>query len=308
MPIPLAEIRVTGLLGGDRAELPPFLGPTLRGALGFVLRDLDPAGYDLLFEGRQPGRSLPFEPPQPMLLRLPDHWQPPDDTAPGAAGTLSFGVRLLGPATAHWQLVARALAEAGRRGLGKARLPWALRSVEDAFTDHRLREPDPVDALSVHRPTPPAAQTLTNAMRWDFLTPVRIRNNGRIRAAPGGLELLLAARRRLELLHRAWGDPASAPLPWQTPRRFEEDEFTTHVADTATVQLPRFSHRKRRGMALYGTTGSLVIHGPWHEAPWITLGNLYHVGKSVSFGFGRLRCQSTPATKRLSANRTTPGS
>lgn len=133
--LPVTELHFT-LRSRYAAKLPPFLGPTLRGALGHALRvtacpmRCDGAGREgsgpECFHAGLCAYATLFDPPSPPGEAAPARpfvLLPPPPTAGSAThlaadDTVTFGVRLFGPALEHFPALIGAVARLGRLGLG----------------------------------------------------------------------------------------------------------------------------------------------------------------------------------------------
>lgn len=322
MSIPVVELAFSAVLERDDHGL-RFLGPTVRGALGTVLKDTvcqvahrdcarcHLAGlctYPLIFDGRAPEdrtilRRYPTI-PQPFVLDVagPGSWT-------GTPRELLFGIRLFGDAGDHWTTVIDTIEAMGRRGLGSGRTRFRVAGVQDASTGALVWHngaPGQVPARAVHlHQGPPFTKSM---VRIRFETPLSLRDGGqRALSPPSPLALILAARRRLQILTAFYGcvpdalashttlsvgrttpapDDRDAPPP---PRRFDEEEFRVIDAQTSDWSIERFSGRQQRRVPLGGITGHMVIEGPWPEVGgWFRMLERTHLGKHTSFGLGRI--------------------
>lgn len=132
--LPVTELHFS-LRPRHAGRLPPFLGPTLRGAFGHALRQSacplqcqpgEVPGAPECFHAGLCAYATLFDPPHPPGSESPARpyvLLPP----PGSAGAhtmvdpsvpLVFGVRLFGPALRHLTAVIGAVARVGRLGLG----------------------------------------------------------------------------------------------------------------------------------------------------------------------------------------------
>ncbi len=277
-----------------------YLGPTLRGAFGHVLKRMvcvredgrcdtcrirSNCPYARVFDGAAPpGRSVMRRydaVPQPFVLLVapPGSWE-------GSEEELRFGLRLFGDACELAPYVVEAFIRMGQSGIGPLRIPYTMERVLDGkgvivyqrgASGLHLTHGTAVDT----RPLPDGACTV----RWHFETPVHIRVGGGLDATPSGMDLVLAGRRRWHLvssLHGVQSEEACVHL--------EADAFRTVRVGLHPWHIDRYSGRQRRRVPLSGVVGELEIHGPWHLAgSWMRVVETVHLGKYTSFGFGRVR-------------------
>jgi hypothetical protein len=307
-----------------RTPLPPFLGSTLRGALGQALRDLacttraptcagcpllPTCAYGATWEA---GAAAPLgpldrgaDPPRPYTLA----WERPaarDSATPclDRGDPLRFRLALFGPARAHAPSFILAAATALDRGLGPRRarlsLEWArvaaltdLPNQPSARAVHLWADgalapihalPDTtLPALVAHASGPlPAA-------RLRLHTPLSLTHEDR---PLDQVRLDVLTQRLVERLTRldlAWGTPAHSPtLPWA---ELVDLAASVRVLRTHThwVAFERHGTRHPRAVPMGGLVGTLDL-GPV-PAPLAALwsaGEIVHLGKQATFGFGRI--------------------
>ncbi len=290
------HVRFLATLARDDHDL-RYLGPTLRGALGYALkavacsmphRDCSQCllgtrcAYPVVFDGEAAPSDRLHGQPFSLEVASPDTWW-------GERGQLAWGLRLYGEA-AHWlPHVVAAFLHAGREGLGTARVTFEVTEVFDAADNRPLWKPgdrsvgNPSPMPLVHYPLPHGPCTL----RWRFHTPVQLISDGSPGNPGDGMELVLAGRRRFGALHAGHGwrlpdDQRSLP-------RLSTSDFRTLDASVAPWAIERFSGRQRRRVPLRGVLGEAVIHGPWHLAgAWLGAAAAMHLGKHPTFGLGRV--------------------
>jgi hypothetical protein len=280
-----------------------YLGPTLRGAFGHVLKStvcqvrhgdcrrcllVDVCPYPAIFEGRPP--RAPAQAwkapavPQPFALEVaaPDSWA-------GEPTDLRWGLRLFGPAAQWSPYVVEAFMRMGRHGVGPRRVPCELTRVEEGATGDTLwSSGDTRMTLPSVGPVPGKPAPEHAPVRWRFETPISLRRNGEDAQLVEATGLIAAGQRRWGLLTRFFGDGGD-PGPRGRPRHPPPSAFRVLEARTRPWGLTRFSGRQRQHVQLAGLLGEVVIEGPWAEAgDWMSHAETIHVGKYATFGFGRL--------------------
>jgi len=293
---------VADLIDADGSALPRFLGSTLRGAFGHLLKrtvcqirnipcsacPLAPRCiYPRLFEGfappdRQRMRRYP-QVPQPFVLvvDLPPSAAPPKTT-------IHWRVRLFGDVSRHWPYVVYVFRLAGEVGLGRQRVRYRLREVRDVIAATVVEGPDCCQCREPQVAPLPTAVELPSraALRWRFQTPLRLRSNGCL--APRNvqpLDLVIAGRRRYETLNWFYGNREVAPA-----RFFDPDAFHVRERNLRHWGFTRRCGRQDQRMELSGLLGEMIVEGPWAEAgPWLPAISTIHLGKTTSFGFGRVQ-------------------
>lgn len=321
LELPLSRCRFT-LVAEAPATLPPFPGPTLRGALGHTLRRLVCAtrlpacapcplrfscAYPLLFEPfappDHPAASRYARPPTPFTLEVPFHPEPfqksrelrPLTIAPGE--TLTFGITLIGPARDHLPYYVYAVMKMASKGLGGSHQPFRLLRAElltpegphpiyeegKAFVEHPPASVTPLRIPSLSSPR----------IAIHFPTPIRL-DLGKDLIYPIEFHHLIQA-----ISHRAMALEAGYGLLngfRPDPRLSEAARSVRRVEDhTRWLDLRRYSTRQKTPMHIGGAVG-IVIYESTEDlqpfAPLLALGELLHVGKLASMGLGRMEVRA----------------
>lgn len=293
---------VADLIDADRRALPRFLGSTLRGAFGHLLKRTvcqirntpcaacplaSHCPYPNLFEGlappdRQRMRRYP-QVPQPFVLvvDLPPSAEPPQTT-------IHWRVRLFGDVCRHWPYVVYVFRLAGEVGLGRQRVHYHLREVRDAITGSVLEGSQRTRTRQPQLARTPTSVAMPNraTLRWRFETPLRLRTNGCL--APQNLQpldLVIAGRRRYETLNWFYGNSENTPGRFLNP-----DAFRVRERSLRRWGFTRQCGRQDERMELNGLVGEMIVEGPWAEAgEWLPAISTIHLGKATSFGFGRVQ-------------------
>lgn len=282
-------------------QFPRYAGSTLRGCLGWALRDL--ACLTGLASCRPCSlrhhcvHALVFETPVPPTLNAPQRFQDvPHPYVIDAAcvpqrlrdgDRLAFTFRLLGTA----QREAFTLIEAWRRALagdvGRLRGAARLRRVcYRQGTRHALvwengrayQRAD--DHLVVLSQEPCASVTL------DFRTPLRLQENGRILSVDEVNEekLLMALLRRIYLLAACHTDLPFHPDFVALKRTAKQIRGERSLR---WVDQERRSSRHQASTPIGGVMGRWILWGPIAPfIPLIELGHYIHVGKLAVCGLG----------------------
>lgn len=282
-------------------RLPRFIGATLRGAFGYLLKQTicqvshgecgrcllqSACPYPAVFEGLPPQdrnfmRRYPYV-PQPFVLVVP----PPARRAEEIGG-LNWGIRLFGSAIRFWPYVIHAIQIVGEKGIGRESAKYLLRRVTDVSTKSDIWL---AGYETVQKPVPltcgNAGEPLTErcTLRWHFTTPLRFRSRQPRDAAVSGLDLVLLGRRRFQIMDHFYGTGEADEV-----NHLDANEFQTLDSQIRPFGFNRFSGRQKRRMNLSGYVGEITIEGPWGRAgKWLHSAEQIHLGKATSFGFGRV--------------------
>ncbi|HCF57583.1 MAG TPA: hypothetical protein DFS52_06270 [Myxococcales bacterium] len=142
----------------------------------------------------------------------------------------------------------------------------------------RLVSVEPVD--TEHRPMPPRA-------RLSFVTPVRLKSQGRIQSELDAEVLWRSLARRADSLSRLYG---AGPLGWDPAA---PSPFALETLESRVVAVQRFSNRQKTSMTWPGVLADCLLTGDGLATAWplLQFGSQVQVGKATSFGFGRYRLE-----------------
>jgi len=323
--LPLLSLRVVTVVETPLA-LPPFSGPTLRGAFGHALREgaclYRDAGppceacvenvwaraerratrcvYGYLFETPAPPTlhtsSGLDQAPRPFVLRPPaEETAPPDGAyrryAPG--DTLTFEVQLFGRALAHSAAVVDACVRMGQRGLGDGHGRTAVREgwVQAPFEPGRRLAS--LAALTAGlTPGDPWPVALARAATFDGTTlAVRFITPAEItrdgKQAPcPEFGTLMRAVCR-RLDELARVHGGETPGPYFSRLTERAEAVRLTAWDGALRSWGRYSSRQDERQTFTGLLGAAVYEGDLRPfLPYLLFGQATHVGKKCGFGAG----------------------
>jgi hypothetical protein len=307
-------------------RVPAFSGPTLRGALGHLLRpalcgsspvcpdqcDLpDSCRYFSLFEQSRSAAGTGHNIPKPLILLppvppafesialggpllAPFHSSPGSpvpilSAPPGSAplpSAFSFSIRLLGPAAPAFPAIISGLA---RHGL---RLPGGHIQL--------IRAEDSAGALFDSSspslpPRPPRLSCLNPAaeparrIRIAFLTPALIKTGGSPCFQPATFAALCLEHslvRAVRVFNTFFAPPGNRLPRLELPPA----PFSILRHRLFRYLLPRISHRQQKHMHFDGLLGFLDLEGELSPViPFLRAAEILHLGQKATFGLGRLR-------------------
>lgn len=307
------RFRIVLALGAGKESLPPYLGSTFRGVFAGSFRRLvcvtdapvcagclllSRCSYPYLFETPAPpaiAESLQKrfrEAPRPYVLDVPF-------TYAGEA-EVELGLVLVGKAVDFLPYVIYVVDMMGKSGIGRARVPYRLKTVTDGSRDNgaiifrpaekSLREDfHAVQLADLGRAEDEAVQQVT----LEFLTPLRLKKFGGYHVDkeqiefPVFMDLLLGRIEALSFFHCGG--------QWAPDERVRQEARKIHVVrrDLSFRSLERYSNRQQRKLPLHGFVGTLTVAGPLAEfLPLLRLGEYLHVGAGTAFGLGQYRIAS----------------
>ena len=136
-----------------------------------------------------------------------------------------------------------------------------------------------------------------NEIELAFLSPLRIKHNGRYVSDLTYKDILYGAARRIDILDNFFGDGSSAnhdplaDLPGFIEDASNGKEFLSRLKWT---DYSRYSARQKQGMQMGGLTGKAVVKGAFSswELALLEAAGLFHIGKNASFGLGKVEVRA----------------
>jgi CRISPR-associated endoribonuclease Cas6 len=292
----VAPLRVE-LIPVNPLRLSQYGGAVFRGGFGQFLRKLfcttgasgcgscarvNECIYSTLFE-------TPVERDSPVLRKYPYAPHPFVLVPPLEAHAPAAELTLIGRAIDWLPYTIQALEMVGASGRGGCAFRVAcVRSSLDRRTvyDGALRKM--VGAAPEWRA--PNSESSYRCVRIEFLTPVRLRIEGRYGSTPDFGDVMRALVRRLHLLAAVHGDGAAADGAWRHEVMRNADVVRTCRTSLRSLHWERTSARQRCRINMDGLLGTIEAEGPLAPlAPYLQLGEWINVGSGTSLGMGRYR-------------------
>ncbi len=299
--LPIAPLRLR-LEAVGPLHVPQYKGALFRGGFGQFFRDLvcvtrapacngcrhvESCPYSLVFETpvlpekfsvlrKYPNAPHPFvlvPPLDPRTLIPPGTSLCVDLTLIGRGmGYLPYFIRVM-----------EAMGASGRYG-GRFRLREIVSTTDgsrvyDGVMGKILQEPP-------MWPGPECAGPVER-LRLDFLTPLRMRTEGRYNARPDFVAVTHALLRRVHLLWSIYGG-GDGDAGWMRPLLAQADGVRTEASEFQMYEWGRTSGRQKRWIEGDGVVGYVEAAGRLTELmPYFRLGEWVNVGSGTSMGLGR---------------------
>jgi hypothetical protein len=290
--------------------LPAYKGSALRGGFGHALKQVacalkrldcsacmlrDRCVYLYLFETPPPEDAemmrLYTSAPHPFIIEPPDS----DARIVPQGGEFEFGLTVVGRAMEYLPYFVYAFILLGEKGLGKGKGRFSLEDVRalspDGFqsiyqsANQTLKQPLPY-------PTPESLKARCDALDSGepltirFITPARIKSDGRLNDEPEFHQLIRSLLRRLSALsYFHCGRKLNIDFKGLIERAHQIERT---ASDLRWHDWERYSNRQKQKMMLGGFAGLASFAGDLREfLPMLVMGEVLHVGKAASFGLGR---------------------
>ena len=290
--------------------LPPFKGSTLRGGFGIALRQSVCVEkrkecvqcvhrykciYSYVFETPVPREEKEGKRSKDEYVPHPFVIEPPLDKRQfyGIEDELDFHLILVGRAVDYIPYIIFAFEELGRIGIGKDKGKYSLEKVISINNDRELLIYDGkshiqddfyvMDSTELVRQ---AAQLNYQQVTFHFLTPTRIKNNGKLTIDIDFVIILRNLLRRLSRLAEVHCDE-KWELEWNELIEMANERVSTVHSDLRWHDWKRYSQRQGTKMKMGGFLGEITFEGELAEfMPFIKLGELLHMGKGTVYGLG----------------------
>ncbi|HOB12473.1 MAG TPA: CRISPR system precrRNA processing endoribonuclease RAMP protein Cas6 [Syntrophomonadaceae bacterium] len=285
-------------------RLAPFLGSTIRGAFGNILKELhctkehgkcsiceirNRCIYTYIFESGwyfAAGEKIQSGVPQPYVLE-------PQVILNRETGRSQFklGMVLFGNSIQHLSAILACLQIVGLKGLGKYRTPFILEEIKDNFSGQILWKKGMDQLISSPRVKTwqdyqeQALQLGTvNRCQIHIVTPLRVKTEGHLSNELKFSTIFKAVVRRASLLNKYYGNGKKEDV---TELINLSSQIPSGTLNLHWQEMERYSRRQDQRMLLGGLVGIMECEGELTPfLPWLLLGQDIHIGKNTTFGLG----------------------
>lgn len=294
----------------DDCMLAPYLGSTLRGALGHAFRNnscmsrksncnkcmfIKHCAYAYIFETMRESiadskHAIHAHVPHPFIIEPPEQ----GTRALTSGDKIQFSVVLVGRAREYYPFFIMAFEQALWRGLGQNRNRFKLLEVKQRISDcltiwrggNEIVNSPVEEIASFLEPIEPIDKITINT-----ITPLRIVAKGRLTDELPFKVLIKSVFRRLDLLDKVHGSGYGLGIPFgEFIRKTDDIEYLCQESTTRWHDWTRFSNRQNTSMQLGGVHGELSYAGDLTAfIPFLRMAEVLHVGKNTSFGLGQYR-------------------
>jgi CRISPR-associated endoribonuclease Cas6 len=198
--------------------------------------------------------------------------------------TLRFRMTLFGNVIVHFPAVLQAVYWLGMHGVGKEKARFRLIEIENQHGDKVLNR-DEV-CLAYLRPEmigEYAAERMNRGrqvVKMRFVSPLTLKHEGRFLKEFQEQALVYSIYRRIYLLNCMEGNVMERKCPFQ-------GAFEITDQRVRPVKIPRYSGTHDRVICLEGIEGEMEIRAEETFVPLLYAGELTHIGKNTSMGFGQ---------------------
>lgn len=266
----------------EAASLPPFLGSTLHGVVGWALTR-HPAVYTYLFENKRFG-GAGQDIVNPYIIepiRTKTQYQPGE--------LLSFKLILIGEAIQHAGEVVQVLAQVRQFRIGAARCLFELRDILHGEQYKPIWQGGGLQESALISENIAASSTKEQAS-WcsvHLVTPLRIRRGGELVQQLNFPTLIRSITKRVHLLTERYGGAVEADIAARACEQAGDIRMTSHAL--YLNRMHRYSNRKQESLDWSGMLGAMTFEGELTGfTPWLQAARMLHIGRNSTFGCGQV--------------------
>lgn len=273
------------LVSLKRAELPSFLGSTLRGVIGQSLFRIDKEAYEFLYaNGKSSERKRDIV--NPYVIVTPEICKTERIVERGEE--IKFKIILLGNAAKYVTSLSMALQNIYQFGLGVQRYPFCLSQIVNSQEQRVLWRKD-INCISkvTEIRVPYHKLTDVTAVEIKLCTPLRIRHNGQLLTSVSFSTLIRNITNRIMAITERYGGWADKEEIKAIQMLAAEVKMLKE--DLRLMHLERYSNRLQAKMDLSGLLGKMVFEGDLTPfVPWLFAAQILHIGRNTTFGMGKI--------------------
>ena len=269
----------------QQAELPPYLGSTLRGVIGQALLQTDKEICAFLYRnGEEAGGGKVIA--KPYMIIPPDICMP--QTVIGQGEELGFEILLFGCAAKYAASVVSALEQLYRFGLGARRYRFELSEIINSQTQRIIwRQGQYYKDAIISIPIQGYELQNVKGAVVKLCTPLRIRHGGQLVKQISFQSLIRNITNRVTALSERYGgwidlDEVEQLVVLAEKVRIVKEEIKIE-------HMERYSNRTNGKMDFSGLLGTIEYEGcltPF--VPWLYAAQRLHVGRNTTFGMGKI--------------------
>ena len=283
------------ILSAEDLTLTPYSGFTLRGGFGYIFKRIscvakdktcdncilnEKCVYSYIFESPAPGEKRYPYVPHPFIIEPP------------IGNTLDFNLVLIGKAIEYLPYFIYTFEELGAKGIGKERKKFSLNLVSDCSGKVIYKGEQKVLYKGVQEiiANDIKARRNVNAIQIDFITPTRIKYNGKLTKEITFEIIIRNLLRRISLLalyhcDEKWDIDFSQLIKRAKEIAILDSNLRWHEQE-------RYSTRQKAQMKLGGFVGTAEFKGDLAQfMPYLKLGEYIHIGKATTFGLGKYKIE-----------------
>lgn len=289
----------------EKIDLPPFIGSTIRGAFGNILKET------VCVQKNIDCRKCMLRNICTYTYLFESPWYFSDDDKPQAGvpnpfvfdasinhkleNNINLYILLYGRGINYLPYFVYCFKKLGENGLGANRIKLTLESVNDVFGNQTslidVNDPSIIKRKPVTKEWYDYVKEaekigIIKYCQINLITPLRVKQEGKLQDQLNFDLLFRAIVRRWLQLCKFYGKEFNYPELNILINKAKEIESGT--LNLRWQERERYSRRQDQRMLLGGITGIMECEGDLKPfLPWLLLGQDLHIGKNTSFGLGK---------------------
>ncbi len=202
--------------------------------------------------------------------------------------TMELKLSLFGKGIDYFPYMYFALNRAGEKGLFRERIKYSIDEIlDDDFMINKGFDENLVISERRLWKFDNESGEKNVKIKIHFLSPVRIKLNGKYTHKIGYKDILLNIVQRLNILSAMYGDKEKISIDLKSLSEKEEN------ISLRWIDYERYSARQEAEMKLGGAVGYIEVYGRFNmaELSLLRAGEIFGVGKNTSFGFGEIKVE-----------------
>ncbi len=200
--------------------------------------------------------------------------------------TFTFKLSLFGNSILYFPNILHALMILGQNGIGVKKGKFEIQRISDYATGEIIYDGDSLQLSDIKPYFIEAIDTNKNTLEITFLTPCRMKSNGKYLKHVDLKSIILNIKRKIENISYFFGsNPVTLDI--------SSIDFNAIECRENSVQweyTERYSKRKEQKMKMAGYKGRAVITGNIKQVyPLLKIGEAINIGSTTSFGFGAIK-------------------
>lgn len=273
------------LVSLEKAELPPFLGSTLRGVIGQALFQ-DKNAYNYLYHNGKMSSNMQ-DIINPYVLIPPDtkkkiYFEKEE---------LNFKILLLGEGVQYARQLVNAIQQIRKLGLGASRYKFELNKITHSLDQRIIWEKAHFYEIAIRSAALPYhCLPDVSQLHIQMLTPLRIRRNGNLLEELDFTTIIRNIARRIEMITERYGGWCDQ---LEIGRILElSGDVSVIRQKTEILNMERYSNRLGKKMDFSGLVGDIWFEGDLTPfVPWLYAAQIVHFGRNTTFGMGRTKME-----------------
>jgi hypothetical protein len=224
--------------------------------------------------------------PHPLILSCVEELHKP-------VQQISFTVTLLGKSIEYFPYIYFALKQAGKKGVFKQRVPYAI---EDVVSNGKsvIIDDETIDTSLSNKEwslSSENTEAVPLQLKVNLLSPLRLKYGGKYGTDFNANDVLNAVIRRMQLLCGFYG---SSQCAINQEELFLNGPISINDRNLRWQDYTYFSSRQKKKLRMGGALGDFSLSGTAPPVVYSLLhaAELFHVGKNPVFGFGKISAET----------------